>query len=511
MAYKHKSGAQKRKERKERDAKAESAKQEQAKARNELVPGRWGVGYPDPRLSDPNGPPVQLPIYGSPPPTLVPAVNAAITQLEQGQFFAASILWDGMLRDDRIAATFNVRLNGLLGSQLNMRPADEDSEECRTIAEDAEALQSKMMPSHQIKRLIGNGLAMSVGIAQKLTTRTVKSSVPTFEVWHNRWLRFDWGIMKFRLITQNAGEITIEPGDPEWIIYQPFGPQGWLHSAIIRSLALPWLARVWARSWWCRHQEVHGNPLRLGIVPPNRQDADEKKFLRQLSNLGNESVIRLQQGSEENKFDVRLLQAATDSWEGFLKLIEHCDDSIAIAWLGQKQSTTGQSGLGSQEKAGQDTLLRLLRGDAAIAELFRDEIYKPWAADNYGDEEKAPYPEWEIDPPEDENARAKRDLAVAQALVQFKNAGAPLDVRTYMTDLGYPLLSPEEHQAQKEQAIANAQAVIGKDPKDPNNEPDGDEDGKEPPDGDGDEPPQPPGKSDDDEPADDTKKPSKQA
>lgn len=407
---------------------------------------------------DEKGTAIELPIYGVPPTTLVSAVNAAILGMEQGQFYAAAYLADGMTRDDRLRAKLEERIDALTGAEMECEPA-KDNATVRTIAEDLEAQLDDILPAHQVGKLLKNGRMMGVGVAQVLTARTEKSTHPTIKTWNNRFLRWDWTIRRYCLVTQNRGEIALDPDDPEWFIYEPFGPEGWLDSAIMRAVVLPWLIRYWTRTWWARHQEVHGQPIRLGIIPAERDPADERLFLRQLANLAHEAVIRLPQGVDGNKFDVKLLEAAANTWEGFEKLLAHCDDSIAISFLGQKQSTNGQGGLGTQEKAGESTILRLTRSDAKIYTLLRRKVLKPWTADNYGDPEKAPYVCPQIEPPEDEGERAKTDLTVSQTLVQFKTSGAPLDPRKYLESRGYGemLMTPEEHAAAKQQAIEEAQ------------------------------------------------------
>lgn len=461
------SGAQNRKARASREA--------TALARQDELRTLWSASRPQDSIAaiesrkqwDPNGPAVQLPVYGASPTTIVGAVNSAILSLEQGQFYAAAYLADGMLRDDRLRATLDVRLNAIVGADVDLQPAlkgkrDRPTAQAQAVVDDCKDLFQKMLPGHQIGALLRNGLMLSVGIGQVLTTRTTKSAIPMITVWNNRYLRYDWLLRRYCLVTENRGEIVLDPEDPEWVIYEPYGPYGWLTGAIMRSVALPWLIRYWTRTWWARHQEVHGMPIRVGIIPAERDPADEKLFLKQLANISHESVMRLPQGLDGNKFDVKLVEAAANTWQGFQGLLQHCDDSIAIAILGQKQSTTGQGGLGTQEKAGEDTMLKLSRSDGLVYEPLREKVLKPWARGNYSDENLAPKIVPLVEPPEDHSAIAKTDLATAQALVQFKQAGAPLDPRKFLEARGYAdlLMTEEEHSQAKQDAIEEAQAAM---------------------------------------------------
>ena len=395
---------------------------------------------------DAAAPPMELPLYGAAPTTLVSAVASTLAQLEQGSFYSAALLWDGMLRDDRIAATLNVRGMGLLGSPLDLLPADE-SDEAEAVKEKYEKRIAKIFPSHQLAQLLRTGLGLSVGVAQVLSTRTSKSRDANIYVWNGRYLRYDWMLRQYRLITENRGEIAIDPEDDEWVIYEPYGPHGWLHGALIRPLAAPWLIRHWTRSWWARRQEVHGSPIRAGIIPADRDPKDEKTFLRQLANLAHEATIRLPQGVDGNKFDVKLIEAAAQNTTGFLQLLEHCDSSIAITVLGQKQSTDGQGGLGTQEKAGESTLQRILRGDALVGEVLRERVLMPLARDNEGNAALAPYLRWQLDPPEDMAQKAKALLDVAQACVQFEQAptfARHIERRALLDEHQVPMVSEDQ-------------------------------------------------------------------
>lgn len=394
---------------------------------------------------DPSKPAVELPIFGMPPATLVSAVAASLLQLEQGAFYSAAYLWDGMTRDDRIAGALNVRIQGLLGAPFDLLPAG-DVDEQLAVKERFEKRWSKIAPSHQVAHLLRNGIGLSVGVAQVLSTRTTKGRDATIRVWNNRYLRYDWMLRQFRLVTQNRGEIAIDPDDEEWLIYEPYGPLGWLNGAAIRSLAMSFLIRHWSRTWWARRQEVHGQPIRAGILPAERDPRDERIFLQQLSNIAHEAVVRLPQGDDGNRFDLKLIEAQGRDWEGFSQLISHADRAITTVLLGQSASTDGQAGLGAQEKPGEAVLIRVLRGDSLVGDVIREGVLMPLARDNDGDPELAPHPNWNVDPPEDVEQKTKALLNVAQAvntLSQAPEYAKHVDARALLEEHGLPLL-PEE-------------------------------------------------------------------
>lgn len=441
MAKKQPSGASKRRAKRERE------RNEQREL--ERVSGQW-LSQPAYRgsgeLFDEKAPPVQLPVYGIPPASFVKAVTGAVNQLEQGWFYEPTILWDGMTRDDRVSASLVTRISGLLGMPLKLSPPDE-SDEARKVKDKTEKQFSKIFPSPQLTQLMRYSIGLAAGIAQVKTTRTVKSWTPTIETWNPRYLWWDWTIRRYRLTTQNRGVIVIEPDDHEWIVYEPYGPQGWMHGALLRSLALPWIIRYWSRTWWSRHTEVHGQPIRVGEVPADRTPTDERTFLGQLSNLAHEAVIRLPTGKDGNKFNVRLIEAQANTWEGFQKIIEHCDRSIEIDILGQSMSTEGQGGLGAQEKAGESTLLRIIRGDSLIGETLREKVLVPEAEANEGNGELASDVTWQVDPPEDLEKKAKAFDSMTKGLSQLASvpeAVKLVDMRGLLESYQVPLLAADE-------------------------------------------------------------------
>ncbi len=408
---------------------------------------------------DPKAEPYQLPIYGSAFPLAVRPVEQALLAFETGTFASASLLFDRMTRDDRVSAKAEERIDRLIGSDLELEPAD-DSQSALTCMEDCEKQVQSMLPSSELTSLMMSALGLTVGVARKHTTRVgLGMREVTIKTWNNRNLYYDWLARQLVMITQNRGNLIVEEGDPLFLVWQPYGPWGWLRFGKVRSIAIPWLIRTWCRSWWARWAEVNGIPMRAGIIPMTRDPADEKIFLAQLANIGAEAVMRLPQGEEGNRFDVKLIEASGKGWEGFERLLLHCDDSIAIAWLNQTQSTKGQGGLGSQENAGESTMVRITRKDALLSHALREQVLKPWCLDNYG-HDLAPYLSWKFEPPKDEGLTAKTDLAVGQALVAFKAAGAPLDVRTFLEERAYPLLTESEHTAQKAASVEEAQSMM---------------------------------------------------
>lgn len=429
---KYPSGAQKLKRRAEREARRLIESGE--------IRDQWGspsTFSASPRQQQ--GEHEQLPVYGVPAPRHVPAIEATLIVLEQGQFDRPAQLADSMLRDSQIYGVLGVRVGGLLGAKVDLEPA-RDTRIGRKAKEAGETSFSDMFPQHDLEELFRSALLMGAAVAQIIYERNGRSWVPKIKFFHNRFLFWNWGTRCYNLITEDAGIIEIRRGDPGWLVFEPFGPLGWLR-CLMRPLALPWLIRNWTRKWWSREREVHGMPVRLGIIPAERDPKDERVFLSQLANLAQEAVVRLPQGEEGNRFDVKLLEAASNSWSGFQALLQHCDDSIAIAALGQRTSTGGSTGLGSDKNPGDAVRTDIKRRDAQVfAYALREQVLKLWAKFNFGDEDLAPYVVFLIEPPEDMSAKAQELSTLGDALTKFALAKAPVDIRALLERHNVPLL-----------------------------------------------------------------------
>ena len=131
------------------------------------------------------------------------------------------------------------------------------------------------------------------------------------------------------------------------------------------------------------------------------------------------------------------------AWQGFEHVLLHCDVSIAVELLGQ--ASNAEKG-GSFAKAVALGTIRqdLLEADAAaLAEVVRADILRPWAAFNFGDPELAPIPVWDATPPEDASALATTWQTAGDALAKLQSAaaaqGMEVDLDAFAARFGIPL------------------------------------------------------------------------
>lgn len=370
----------------------------------------------------------------------VGAITEVLSSLEQGVFYDGALLVDQMLRDDRIRAVLDVRVNSILGAPLHFEPG-RDVAKARRVAEDAESQWWQLASRQELALLYRWGLMLGVGIARREWRREGREWLPTLKTWHPGALWYSLAEDVYYLRHQ-GGQIPILVDDPNWVLFTPFGFKYGRQQGLVRPLSMLFLARQWAFRDRARHSERHGLPFLQGVTPAAADVSEKRQFKRDLSALGTETVIVTPQGDADNRWDVELIEAQSNSHQVFSAQIDHLDAAIAIVVLGQSMSTTGQPGLGSQERAGDSVRGDIKRLDAANLGDLGAAILKPWVTYNYGDDALTPRPCFEVDPPADENERAQMLSTLGDAIAKLREYG--LDVRSALEQAGVPLLSVEE-------------------------------------------------------------------
>jgi phage gp29-like protein len=386
-------------------------------------------------------------------------IDAIIDEVEIGHFFNGSLLVDQVLRDDRLRGVLSTRVGGLLGRDFYLKPA-KDTARGRKIAEEIEEGWETMFPAEAVSELLTWGILLGVGLAQIVAERVNGELVTSLEAWHPQALRYDDYKGAYFVRDAEGQEIEIVPGNGQWVLYTPFGFRNPGRRGLLRSVAHLYLERRWAHRDRARYSEVHGQPMRVGILPASASDSDKEDMEESLSLLGAEAVVVVKQGTEGNKGDVKLVEASGRSQDLFEGEIAQLDRAIAVLLLGQSQSTDGQAGLGANAQAGEPVRLDVMRQDASsLASTLKTQALEPYCAFAYGDAAMAPYPCWEVDPPEDKAAKATELSTLVTALAAAKAAGLPLDERAILEEHGVPMISEEEQSAldaAKAQEAANA-------------------------------------------------------
>jgi phage gp29-like protein len=373
----------------------------------------------------------------------VGSITGILQSLEQGIFYDAALLVTQMYRDDRVRAVMNVRIQSILGCPMHMEVEDErERKKSERMSEEAEAKWCRIAPDSELSSLLNWGLQLGVGLARKEWHRMPNGEwFPTLKTWHPGAMWFSVADDTYMLNTKQ-GVIPILPDDPNWLLFTPYGHKYARTEGMMRHLAMLYLCRQWAFRDRARHSERHGMPFLQLVVPAELDEKDKDTARKAISALGTETVSVTPQGMEGNLFDWKLIEPKANSHETFSSQIDHLDKCIAIVALGQSMSTEGVGGLGSQAKAGDTVRRDIMRFDARCLRSIGASVLGDWARFNYGENEIALYPCYEIDPPEDGLKKAQELSQLGDALDKLAKYG--VDTKKILEETGIPMLAEEE-------------------------------------------------------------------
>src|ERR1700735_2970593 len=134
-------------------------------------------------------------------------VTQAINNLDFGIMREAALLWDWMLRDDRMSAALNKRIEGLLGLPMDFDPPDETKKAAR-IAEDLKKIFPKSFPKYALYDTLRWGDGLGVGLSQLVYDKQRDGSYrELLQPWHPQFIYWDWTARLFYVVTQNKGNV----------------------------------------------------------------------------------------------------------------------------------------------------------------------------------------------------------------------------------------------------------------------------------------------------------------
>lgn len=375
----------------------------------------------------------------------VQKVKHAIRGLEAGQFESAAQVVDAMGRDDRIDGCLMTRAGALPSLPLSMEARGDGRR--KSIAEEAEEGFEAMFPDHSLTDLAQWGIMLGVGVGELIWEFGDTRYTPTLKVWHPRFLSWRWDTRSFWLATEEDNR-EIHPGDGQWVLFMPYGAQrGWMHGKV-RSLYVPWLIRQWGLRDWARYSEVHGMPIRKAVTPPNAAEEDKARFLQEVANLGNESIIRTPRvsggtGEEPHKYDIELVEAMSQSWDGFEHLLDKAESCIAINLLGQNLTTEVKGGSYAAARMHMKVRDDVLDSDGErLGQCIREQALSWWALHNFGSKDLAPMPIWKTAPPEDKVEKGNALKSLGEGIKALQSVGAHPDVNALLEKDEIPFTEP---------------------------------------------------------------------
>lgn len=340
-------------------------------------------------------------------------VRNALENHAIGLFQSSAMLSDAIVGDARVQAALGSRVGALFGLPQRFLPSPAD-----TSGEVLAAWQGAFEQATE-GPLTGNALVevkrwahlAGIGVAEIQWDTSVTPWQPYLKPWHLQHFYYDWPRRTLVAVTMD-GPVDVTPGDGRWFVHAPHGIlRGWMQGSV-RALALPWLLRQLAFRDWARYSERHGMPLLKAKMPAMSRTEDKDRYVSSLSTLGTEAVVSLPQNMDGTGFDLELIEAASQSWEGFDRLIVRCDSAITLCLQWQNLTTEVKEGSFAAARVHADVKQSAVEFDEdTLARDIEWQIARPYASWNFGNAALAPRTRWDCEPLEDR----KLELEVLEA------------------------------------------------------------------------------------------------
>jgi DNA topoisomerase-1 len=419
------------------------------------------------------------------PPTGIPtiwdadAIQSALTSHYLAQFSMSGYLIEAMLGDSRIGHALNKRTKGVLKCKpyLSPNPRAKDKKLAKFIADQYTELWYEVLPFEMQEQLwVWSSMAGWSLFNQIWGTRQEDMYLPEMKFWHPSFQFFlmsgDPSERRFQAITMGGGSagdsmnVPIEIGDPDWFLYAPYstprehGYRTWIRGAC-RQVGIPYLVRNYALRDFSRFSELMGIPLRAINVPADAMDDDKSVIFQQIVQQSSEAIIVLPTAADGTGYQYQYIESKNaEGHKVFKELAARCDSDIELAING----TMLLSAMGSSDsKTGSNAAAKSVRSEDSeyseadamkLATMVRKQIWAPITNYNYEDgDELVPLIVLADEPPEEKTASAQVLLNVSQALVNYEQVGAELDLAKIGEQFDIPftsfdLVPPEQPETQ---------------------------------------------------------------
>ena len=359
----------------------------------------------------------------------VAQVRAWLDDHDRGRFADSAALASLVTRDADLFGALNQRLLSLLGCEVEFEPAN-SSAKAKAWADDLKALWPRMAPMAAQADLMASAVMLGFGDAQLVWQWDDERDelVPTLDPWSSAAVEYRTFERRWQAQTL-TGQVDITPGDGQWVHYAPrsvYGPHLW---GALRCTALWYLRNDYTGSDASRHSELHGIPVWLADLPSGaRETADGKAFVRSIRTMGRNAVVPCPQGSDKaSSYDLRLVQAATDTFKIFEYLTRSGAGKMRLAILGQDlTSQNNQIGTHASSETGMTVTGLVIASDAQTWDATAyEQIVLPWARYR-GRPDLAPRPRTKAKPAENLATLAGGLQSFGAALTSLRSGLAPV-------------------------------------------------------------------------------------
>ena len=239
-----------------------------------------------------------------------------------------------------------------------------------------------------------------------------------------RWqpARYEWRDPRWFRIDRDDGRSLrlLDERDPaegtplewaKWIVHSPQIKSGLpIRGALARLAAIAWMCKAYALTDWTRFCEIFGQPWRVGKYHEDASEADVRKLLGALANLGTDAAAAIPEQMQVEFVSAGGGQTGQPVYRG---LAEYLDRQVSKGVLGQTMTTDDGSSR-SQAEVHDRVRQDICEDDAEeLAETLNRELVRPFIDLNFGVQERYP----RILLPVPDAARSKALLERLEALV----------------------------------------------------------------------------------------------
>lgn len=373
-------------------------------------------------------------------------IVSAIASSDSGYMSFAAELCDNLIADEIIGGALETRTGGLQGLPLDFRDGRGDEAGDSPLAPELEEDWYHMFPEAETKQLAAWGLILGVGFGEQVWGEFNGRVVPRLKIWHPKDFTYNYTISRWQVRVGSFGDeqgglVTIQPDDPKWVVYTPYGEHRPWARGLWRGLARWWLLKNYA----INDMGEHGEKASLLVVTATGDRSptveQRREMAAELHNLGSDGIASLPTG-----FDIKLVEAKADLKALYISQIEAADLSFVISINGQNLTTNVSGGSFSAASVHERVESRRIRTDGeTLSTTLRSQSLVYWTEWNFGSEAVSPWPHWDTDPPADQLLKAKVFDMNAAALVRIDKAGFEVeDMDEFSEESGIPALSEKE-------------------------------------------------------------------
>lgn len=405
--------------------------------------GRESPEDRDPRdIGRGGGPAPKEPFFRAPGSWKMAEVEDALKQHESGIFANSGRLMDALLCDEYIASLVGLRVGALGGCRRLWQDAAEELIADGKGPPGLGAEFASVFSLEEQDQVLYTTLMM--GFCLAYDQRESYLEPPRWAAWPAYGVRYDIGRERWMVMDRERGFVDVEPGDGRWALFRLRGARPWL-AGYVRPTAPIVVIRQSSIFNWANHAQTYATPSRFLSAPERMLETkDVQKAAAYLKNLVGDSTIVLPNGCK-----VDLLELKEVTYEIYLKLREALDGSASVLWSGNMGQVKAAGGWGSEHTSRRVSQQLLERDAKVLQEPTWRQIIAPYDNWKRGTRNLLQVPRyvWDVTPPQDKDADAKRAAAQAQADYQTAQTaqlyakmdlgdGQAVDVKGYLEERG---------------------------------------------------------------------------